>query len=66
MVLSKDAAEARAFGRDRDPASVSHRVFLASIALPKNDPRRASLVRRDHVSRLSVRKIYLFDATPRR
>src|SRR5258708_5432308 len=66
MVLPKDAAKARAFGRDGAPAPVWRRVFLASIAFPKNDPKGAGLVRRGHVSRLSVRKIYLFDATSRR
>ena len=66
MVLSKDAAKARAFGRDRAEASVWRRVFLASIAFPKDDPKRTGLVRRGHVSWLSVRKIYLFDAKSRR
>src|SRR5882724_1936985 len=63
MVLSKDAAKARAFGRDRAPASVWRRVFLPSIAFPENDPTGPGLVRRGHVSWLSLRKIYLFDAT---
>lgn len=66
MVLSKDATKARAFGRDRAEASVWGRVFLASIALPKDDSKRTGLVRRSDVPRLSVRKICLFDATPRR
>jgi hypothetical protein len=65
MVLPKDAAKARAFGRDRAPASVWRRMFLASIAFPEDDPKGPGLVRRGDVSRLSVRKIYLFGATPR-
>jgi hypothetical protein len=66
MVLSKDAAKARAFGRDRAPASVWCRVFLTSTAFSKNDAKGTGLVRRGHVSWLSVRKICLFYATSRR
>src|SRR5206468_10324327 len=66
MVLPKDTAKTRAFGGDRAPASVWCRVFFASIAFPKDDPTGPGLVRRGHVSWLSVREIYLFDATSRR
>src|SRR5947199_6913022 len=66
MVLSKDAAKARALGRDRAPASVWRRVFLASIAFPQDDPKGTSLVRGGDVSRLSVCQICLFATTSRR
>src|SRR5438046_2744490 len=66
LVLSKGAAEARASGRDRAPASVSGRVFLASIAFPQDDPKGAGLVRGGDVSRLFVREICLWETTSRR
>jgi len=45
MVLLKDAAEARASGRDGAQASVWRRVFLPSIAFQKNDAKGPDLVR---------------------
>ena len=66
MVLSEDAAKAGALGCHCPPASVWSGVFLTSIAFPKDDAKRACLVRRGHVSWLSVRKICVFDAASSR